>query len=268
MEALIGEFVAEDTSDPSCNRRKATFEPRPFSSGSSRSAYKGKFTHPSSESGKEIVVKRFKSTYALYKSDWKFDIKTTEKAAELAAKFNTASNTDKPINFRSVIPMQVTCVQVTCEFFGFLVGEWVAAERYLYGDFTKWLSNNGWVNYNPGLSLPAFSHWTWVATGGQVLVCDLQGVCDNPMGYWLTDPAIHSPQQEYGNTDRGNVGIHDFFKTHVCTIFCKHLGIDKIRPPPQSLCATGTTPQRSSSYNDAGVVRLNTFIPQLAVIQE
>ena len=52
-------------------------------------------------------------------------------------------------------------------------------------------------------------------TGGEVLVCDLQGVRDNPtMGYWLTD---NPPRQEYGITDMGNAGIHKFFATHKCT---------------------------------------------------
>lgn len=160
-------------------------------------------------------------------------------------------------------------MQVIHGTFDILVGEWVAAEDYLYGNYTKWLSNNGWVNDNAGLSLPAFSHWTWVATGGQVLVCDLQGVCDNPKGYWLTDPAIHSPRQEYGITDLGNVGIHNFFATHVCTTFCKDLGIDNKRPLLSNLCLTMTIVQRSSSYSGAHVRTLNAFmVPTLDVIQE
>lgn len=184
-----------------------------------------------------------------------------EKAAELATKFNVASGTDRPINFRTVFPMKVTK-------HGLKIGEWIVAEQFLYGVYTKWLSNNGWVNSEVGLSLTAFSHWTWVKTGGQVLVCDLQGVRDNPKGYWLTDPAIHSPQQEYGNTDLGNVGIHNFFDTHKCTKCCNDLGIHKKWPQRGSHRPSGGLAQRSSSYCDADVKKMNRFVPKLDVIQE
>jgi hypothetical protein len=209
----LGQHVAEDTTSGSYHR--AVFDHLPFSSGASRLVYKGKFTHPGYG---ECVVKEFKASYARYKSDWQLDVKMMETAAELANKFNYVTGTNRPIEYREVIPMKVTkhddglfrglyAREKTGEehylygeytkWFSNRVnsnmGEWVAAEHYLYGEYTKWLSNNGWVNSNIGESLPAFSHWTWVETNAKVLVCDLQGVQDDPMGYWLTDPAIHSP---------------------------------------------------------------------------
>ncbi len=110
-----------------------------------------------------------------------------------------------------------------------VVGEWVIVERYLYGNYTKWLDNNGSVLDDIGESLSAFAHWTWVHTKGMRLVCDLQGVRDFG-GYQLTDPAIHSIDWQYGKTDMGNVGIRNFFCSHNCTSFCKYLAIENIRP--------------------------------------
>lgn len=118
-------------------------------------------------------------------------------------------------------------------------GEWVIAEWFIEGKYTKWNSNAGWVN-DPEMSacsgsLLAFSHWTWVTTGGELVVCDLQGVRSvNPMEYRLTDPAINSRSKEYGNTDLGALGIHLFFKSHSCTQFCRDMGLVGKVPPPDA----------------------------------
>ena len=253
----------------------------------------GKVTPPLPKAGRNIVVKRFISKSAYQESDWQLDIQTKDKAAELAAKFNRDSGTDSPLRFVEMIPMRVTkhiphtpgiLSLPSCDA---RVGEWVVAEPYLPGRYTKWLSNNGWVNRDIeiglAISLPAFSHWAWVASGGELLPCDLQGVYDNPLkkdchleditngptqGYRLTDPAIHSPGQQYGATDRGNIGIHDFFRTHKCNSFCWKLGINTKRPDQAKLRPTGTKTQRSTSYSDASVKKMNQFIPKLDIIQE
>lgn len=231
-----GQHVAEDPSDP---KQKAVFQAVPFSEGGLRVAYKGKLYSPD-QSSKEIVVKKFKTKFARCKSDWALDIKTAKRASELAAKFNTVSGTDRKIKFREMIPMKVTKSTTSCKVG---VGEWIVVEDFLCGHYMKWICNEGSVNRETGLFLPAFSHWTWVETDGKELVCDLQGVCDNPRGYELTDPAIHSQSQEYGAPDRGNMGIRDFFRTHKCNSFCRGLGINTKRPAHEKVCATGTNVQ-------------------------
>ena len=296
-DSLFGEYQAESSSTNP--KHQATFEALPFSSGSSRQAFKGKVSLPLSKAGRSIVAKEFKSKSARQESHWKLDIQTKDKAAELSAKFNRDSGTDLPIHFVEMIPMRVTKHTpgiLSTPFCNGRVGQWVVAEPYLHGEYTKWLSNNGWVNSNigPAISLPAFSHWTWVKSGGELLVCDLQGVCYNSnewlkkfpkghyiadmiiddrskghtWGYKLTDPAIHSPAQQYGATDRGNIGIHDFFRTHECNSFCRKLGIDTKRPDQAKLRPTGTKTQRSTSYSDASIKKMNQFIPKLDIIQE
>lgn len=52
----------------------------------------------------------------------------------------------------------------------------------------------------------AFSHWTYVWTKHDRLVCDLQGVLEKNV-FVMTDPAIHSRTwPSFGPTDRGNSG--------------------------------------------------------------
>jgi hypothetical protein len=57
------------------------------------------------------------------------------------------------------------------------------------------------------------------------MVCDLQGVLEKNK-FLLTDPAIHSRDwPNFGPTDHGDKGQHNFFKTHICNPLCKALGL-------------------------------------------
>ncbi len=197
----------------------------PIGEGRSRTAYKGVLTAPPSVKGREIVVKKPKdSSYASLLPTMQEDIKVAQKAQEFAGKFNLASCTTTPIDFQQPVTMTVVAT-----------GEPVLVEYYLDGEYTKWISNNGWINHQETRGnelLLAFAHWTWVKSGGQHLVCDLQGVKGNSDGYHLTDPAIHSRSQEYGATDLGKEGIDLFFQTHVCNSECRALGIQTKKPEP------------------------------------
>lgn len=73
----------------------------------------------------------------------------------------------------------------------------------------------------------AFSHWSWVQTGGKMLVCDLQGVYSDSDRKWLlTDPVVHTRADfgfPVGVTDLRSRGINAFFKTHKCNRLCDEL---------------------------------------------
>merc|ERR1712176_1715118 len=59
--------------------------------------------------------------------------------------------------------------------------ETLALEPMIHGEYEKFNSNTGWSSGNA--SLPdAFSHWTWVHSGGDLLVCDLLGHRGRPGG--------------------------------------------------------------------------------------
>ena len=264
---FTGWHVAEDNSDPQ-HYIRAVFDPKYYSFGSVRVAHKGQFTHPDSNYGKEIVVKVFKSAHANLKSDWTLDIETARKARTLARKFNSLRRAGTTVEFEDVIPLQVTSQSLWHET-QIEVDEWVVAEHFLHGDYKKWLSNNGWVS-DAGETLPAFSHWSWVETKGNLLVCDLQGVYnDDKTGYQLTDPAINSTELKYGKTDIGNIGIHNFFDSHICTPVCKSLGINRKRPSKRKIRASRNLAKRNSSYSGEDDVKGdNRLASRLDVIQE
>jgi len=75
----------------------------------------------------------------------------------------------------------------------------------------------------------AFSCFTYRYSNRRLLVCDLQGIyntlCSPPI-FEMTDPVIHykSARQRknlFGRTDKGEEGIHNFYKTHKCSNLCR-----------------------------------------------
>lgn len=117
-------------------------------------------------------------------------------------------------------------------------GDMILIEGKVGGVYEKFNSNTGWSCGNAN-SPDALSHWTWVESGGDMLVCDLQGQRGHPGvpgshkmrgqtdKYWylFTDPAICSRNQRFGITDLGQKGIDTWFFHHKCSDFCKMLGI-------------------------------------------
>eukprot|EP00977_Amphora_coffeiformis_P005172 scaffold1112_cov92-Amphora_coffeaeformis.AAC.8 len=82
----------------------------------------------------------------------------------------------------------------------------------------------------------AFSHFTFCASGGKRLVCDLQGMYDEDhRRLRLSDPVIHyfnygkeRRTQRHGRTDLGRAGMAMFQHSHECNPLC-HLVIRGFR---------------------------------------
>lgn len=81
----------------------------------------------------------------------------------------------------------------------------------------------------------AFTHFTYLFTNRQVMVCDLQGVYNHdlvPPTFELTDPAIHYRSKKgrrhvFGRTDDGEAGMDKFFQTHKCNKVCKMMQLSR-----------------------------------------
>eukprot|EP00762_Andalucia_godoyi_P005246 ANDGO_06702.mRNA.1 Alpha-protein kinase 1 len=91
--------------------------------------------------------------------------------------------------------------------------------------FEKHNSNYGSVNREHLRNThQAFSHFTWEASGHQLLICDLQGEGD-----LYTDPQIHSMTGHgFGDGNLGPRGILAFLKTHECNSICDGLSLPKV----------------------------------------
>jgi Alpha-kinase family len=130
--------------------------------------------------------------------------------------------------------------------------------------FTKFTSNNGWIaSFDDkgwkALAMEAFSHYTYHKSGGQLIVCDLQGWYRVNRFQWkkcrfeLTDPAICSQSRSYGPTDLGEKGIASFFANHTCNKFCNKGGDSPWAKPPlrkKWFVALPSTSMFSSLYSD------------------
>ena len=105
--------------------------------------------------------------------------------------------------------------------------------KYLEETFQKHVNNNGYVcGDGSELSIKAetFSHYTYVSSGKQLMVLDIQGV-----DYTLCDPEI-ATSELLDNADNsiffccGNLSsqaIDKFNEEHICNRFCDLLGLDK-----------------------------------------
>ena len=112
----------------------------------------------------------------------------------------------------------------------------------LIRDFRKFTSNSGWIESDGTWmtdAMAAFSHYTYNASNGKLIVCDLQGRYRNnrfqrsKSRFELTDPAVCSRARNYGPTDLSEKGTESFFANHTCNQFCNKHGTWLIPSYPQ-----------------------------------
>lgn len=108
----------------------------------------------------------------------------------------------------------------------------VYVESY-FDDYHIWNSNSGWNDsITPwGKVMQAVSHFSYHASYGKLLLCDLQGGFpkDAPpnTGAVIVSPAFCSAKNNLGIADLGMCGIHTFFSRHKCNEYCSK---DWLRP--------------------------------------
>eukprot|EP01104_Vermistella_antarctica_P017758 TRINITY_DN6350_c0_g3_i1.p1 TRINITY_DN6350_c0_g3~~TRINITY_DN6350_c0_g3_i1.p1 ORF type:complete len:436 (+),score=91.23 TRINITY_DN6350_c0_g3_i1:361-1668(+) len=155
------------------------------------------------------------------------DVEMQMFAKEWAAKFN-ACDPPKKIHF-----IKAWVVQLVERKDSPICG----VERYIAGDYRKHNNNYGYVNEDERNTPQAFSHFTYHASKGAMLVCDIQGVQDH-----YTDPQIHNRTGEgFGKGNLGEKGIRRFLSTHRCNAICKYLRLPLIN---MKILDAGTMPAR------------------------
>ncbi|CAD7696787.1 unnamed protein product [Ostreobium quekettii] len=197
---------------------------KPFAEGHQRRAY---YAQDVSDSKMfELVMKRFKndakspSDYSKYEDQMEIQCVAGHLATLFNAKLSSLGFTQK-VEFLRVRAIKMISRQEPFH---------ANLEPLLKGEFEKFNSNCGYVG---GLHdvLQAFSHWTYRATNGFLMVVDLQGLKASE-GYMLTDPAIHCKElctmdgrYLFGTTNLGQKGMEAFFATHRCSDVCKGLNL-------------------------------------------
>lgn len=200
------------------NSSKASFSnhdlQHPFAAGGFRWVAKGHYTN-GPRNGEACVCKWFKTGHVFEDSFFSLDIKATDKALDLVKEWNSRSFIDK--NVMVNIPQ----VWVFEPGLSNWAGRKVLQEPYIE-NYVKFNSNSGWAdNETPWPRvMQALSHFSYHISGGQFVLCDLQGgVYSNAVV--LTDPVILSRRKSFGVTDLGEKGISSFFSNHRCNEFCR-----------------------------------------------
>jgi hypothetical protein len=98
-------------------------------------------------------------------------------------------------------------------------------EEMISGDYHKWMDNTG--NIDDLRNTPhAFAHFTYEASGQQMMVVDIQGVGD-----MYTDPQVHTVNTRmFGRGNMGEKGFALFWETHRCNAVCQFLGLPLVNP--------------------------------------
>lgn len=188
----------------------------PFQEGTMRQVYE--LTDYSLPAGQQQCVAKLSKDPHEARDTYFAEVEMQYKCKDLASKFN-AHGPPKRIDFVNAWVLEFPRRRAPGG--GPLVAQ---VEQLLRGHYAKHSNNFGFVSPEDRNTPQAFSHWTWVHSGGKLLVCDIQGVGD-----LYTDPQIHSNAGHnnflYGRGDMGMEGIQQFFHTHRCNSLCRFLGL-------------------------------------------
>ncbi|DBA01666.1 TPA: LOW QUALITY PROTEIN: hypothetical protein N0F65_010317 [Lagenidium giganteum] len=185
----------------------------PFAEGAFRWVAEGKYTEGERQ-GERCVTKWFKKGSVYEDEFFREDIKAVEKTIDLVSAWNNLNIVNKTIMVNRATVW--TCDRRS----GNWRGRKTLTEPFIH-HFRKFNSNSGWANSKTPWPkvMQALSHFSYHVSGGQFVLCDLQGgIYSNAVV--LTDPVILSRTRSYGVTDLGPSGILTFFHRHVCNEYC------------------------------------------------
>ena len=196
----------------------------PFSEGAQHVVYHAR----EGRSRKKLVVKESKFQRAL--EERKSQYLTAVNIYGWANSYAKSFNDEKPRNTPEIHFNEVKFCEQTKMVKGSIKSICYIYEEYMDGAYLKYNTNGGWVT--PTVSqysdtTQAFSHYTWVKSEKQLVICDLQGVTKGDK-IFLTDPAVHSKdymllQPKKGGNNLGPPGIKKFFESHRCNTVCKKM---------------------------------------------
>ena len=187
-------------SSRSNNAHKATIDrSKIYGVGAFKNVYLGEYT-AGERRGEQCVSKEFRSGSVFESSYFAEEMKNVSKTLDIVRKFNDGGWIDRKILVN------------TPEVWVYTDSNEKSLIEPLIENFQKFNSNTGW--YMEGTSwaevMQALSHFSYDATGGNLVLCDVQGgIYSN--GAIITDPRHHVSQHRNVWTDRpGRQRHHEF----------------------------------------------------------
>ena len=252
-----GGIVTHQAADQTARRNNATQAEftiaaltNPFAEGGFRWVAKGVYT-AGGRSGQPCVCKWFKTGHVTEASFFDLDVKAMDKAHDLVKEWNNRNMINQVV--------QVNIPEVWMFSAGHLTGKRILQEPFIQ-NYQKFNSNTGWADTDTPWPrvMQALSHFSYHVSGGQFVLCDLQGGVYSDTVV-LTDPVILSRSKQYGVTDLGPLGISSFFSNHVCNEFCH---ANWSRPADQRRYHL---PQPGTSMAMAGGTNANQHVPTIVL---
>eukprot|EP00438_Fugacium_kawagutii_P004900 Skav229213 [mRNA] locus=scaffold2439:90996:93075:+ [translate_table: standard] len=218
VEARLFTYFMEDLDDPLQKTSRpfsALIAPTPFGKGAMRYAF---YVVDQENRDRKYVGKvyQFEDPIFQQKSTYEGDMGSQAVASYLAKEFNVRYP-ESPIEF---VQAQLVDLGDDTGAFPF---RYMALEPWIPGKYEKFTSNAGHIAKDSDLA-QAYSHFTWQATAGEIMVVDIQGVENT-----LTDPQIHSLDDRFGRGNLSSKGMDAFFLHHRCNGICSTL---KLEPHP------------------------------------
>ncbi|KAL7544133.1 hypothetical protein ACHAWF_007520 [Thalassiosira exigua] len=169
------------------------------------------------DNGNPAVAKFLKSGATFSDECFLVDIKSAEEALPIIAQFQRYI--DDALGAGRV-SLKINIPQVWRQTSGLTssIGQRMLVEPFI-ANFRKFNSNTGAKDAQAAIA-QTFSHFSYHATDGQWLLCDLQGGMVGNNKYTLTDIVINSRDKRFGVTDLGVAGIETFLSQHQCNQFC------------------------------------------------
>ncbi|CAE8625897.1 unnamed protein product [Polarella glacialis] len=203
---------------PETNIVKVQLRKRPFEVGGLRLAYH-LFVASQGLHGQRTLDGKHVSEVHLVAKQSKFEEKYADRlkvvghffeqhsyAAARAEAFNQVLRVIDPVTYKRPVARFVTAEVYRLRDVDTPGGfQYLLAEQFIQGSFTKFNDNDGYVNPAPSSGndvAQAFSHWTIQESKRTSAVVDIQGA----EGAW-TDPQVHSVERVFGDADLGERGI-------------------------------------------------------------
>jgi len=188
---------------------QARFESTHFAEGNFRKVFKGIYVQ-GARMGESCVMKEFKSGCVYADTFYEDDIKAVKKTGGIIKAFNELGIVSKNVYLNEP--------EVWTGLLGRITSQKILVEPFITGEYFKFNSNTGYTREETD-TMQALSHFSYHHSGGEYLLCDLQGGRSGGC-YVLTDPVILSRRKEFGATDLGEKGINNFMAYHQCGRFC------------------------------------------------
>ncbi|KAH8680163.1 kinase-like domain-containing protein, partial [Ilyonectria robusta] len=225
----------------------------PFAEGAFRWVAEGTYTS-GPRSGQPCVTKWFKTGAVFEKDYFTLDIKAVDKALEIVNRFNELQVVNKriKINVPTVWTFNDNCRDEWA-------GQKALCEPFI-ANYQKFNSNTGWNDDAMGWGevMQALSYFSYHVSGGQFVLCDLQGGIYRDEVV-LSDLVILSRNRDYGVTDLGSKGISSFFSQHECNNFCRPNWTQPSDPTQHFRAVASTTMIRhsvSTAYSRSRVMTI------------